>query len=336
MTLKRVGFACKLVYQDDANEITNVPDCNVSTTTVAWLNRQTRDVAVERLWFLLKNNISSTFNLVKFVSNLDQPLRMVRLGSDILPVFTHPNWKWFWKQPDVIDYCEKNFLNIGELARKTNTRLSMHPGQFVVLGSDNPDIVDRSIEEFEYHANMARWMGYGASFQDFKINVHISGKAGPEGVRRAYQRLSPEARNTITIENEEISWGLDDCLQLSDLIPIVLDLHHHNINCGEYIEVNDDRIKKIINSWRGIRPVIHYSTSREDVLIDHPQDQRPDLKLLLESGHKKSKLRAHSDFMWNDALNEWAYTHWQWADVMVECKSKNLGAHKLYKFWEQL
>ena len=52
----------------------------------------------------------------------------------------------------------------------------MHPGQFVVLASVTPDIVERSIAEFEYHANLIRWMGYGKVFQDFKCNVHISGK----------------------------------------------------------------------------------------------------------------------------------------------------------------
>ena len=81
--------------------------------------------------------------------------------------------------------------------------------------------------------DMARWMGYGKEFQDYKINVHIAGRAGPEGIRAALKRMSPEARNTITIENEEISYGLTDCLQLSDVVPIVLDIHHHWIREGE-------------------------------------------------------------------------------------------------------
>jgi UV DNA damage endonuclease len=47
-----------------------------------------------------------------------------------------------------------------------------------VLASESDEIVERSILEFEYHADMARWMGYGASWHDhgFKINVHLSGK----------------------------------------------------------------------------------------------------------------------------------------------------------------
>jgi UV DNA damage endonuclease len=222
------------------------------------------------------------------------------------------------------------------LARKNNVRLSFHPGQFTVLASDNPDIVNRSIEEFEYHATMAKWLGFGLTFQDFKINVHISGRAGPEGIRAAYKRLSPEARNCITIENEEITHDLDTVLQISDICPIVLDIHHHWINCGQYIDTSDSRIKKIIDSWRGVRPVIHYSVSREDVLPGFSITDRPELELLLESGHKKQKLRAHSNFYWNDNVNQWALTHWSWADMMCESKAKNLASFALYNKAKEL
>jgi UV DNA damage endonuclease len=185
-------------------------------------------------------------------------------------------------------------------------RLSFHPGQFCVLASANENIVERSIEEFEYHADMARWMGYGKSFQDFKINVHISGRQGPEGIRRVLGRLSPEARNTITIENEENSWGLDDCLTLGDVVPIVLDIHHNWIREGEYLDPDSDRVKRVLDSWRGVRPAMHYSVSREDLLVGHDPDTLPDMTQLLAQGFKKQKLRAHSDFMWNRAVNTWA------------------------------
>jgi hypothetical protein len=208
----------------------------------------------------------------------------------------------------------------------------MHPGQFVVLASDRADVVDRSIEEFEYHADMVRWMGYGKRYQDFKINVHIAGRAGPSGIKAALKRLTPEARNCITIENDEISWGIEDSLELVDDLALVLDIHHHWIKTGEYIEANDDRIKRIIDSWRGVRPVIHYSVSREDVLVGHPGHERPSLVPLMEQGHKKGKLRAHSDFYWNDAVNEWAITHNEWADIMCESKAKNLASFELAKY----
>jgi UV DNA damage repair endonuclease len=200
-----------------------------------------------------------------------------------------------------------------------------------VLASENDNIVNRSIEEFEYHADMARWMGYGTSFQDFKINVHISGKRGPAGIRAALTRLSPEARNCITIENDEMSWGLEASLELVDDVALVLDLHHHWIATGEYIDYRDDRIKSIQDSWRGVRPVVHFSTSREDVLVDHNCDVRPDLEVLLAAGYKKQKLRAHSDFAWNAACNAWALEHGSWADIMVEAKGKNLASGQLYE-----
>jgi len=177
---------------------------------------------------------------------------------------------------------------------------------------------------------MARWMGYGRTFQDFKINVHISGRAGPAGIKAVIPRLSPEARNCLTIENDEISWGIDSSLELADTCALVLDIHHHWVMTGEYIESNDDRIKRIIDSWKGVRPVIHYSVSREDVLSGHCNQTRPVLTTLLESGHNKQKIRAHSDYYWNDAVNQWAMTHNEWADMMCESKAKNLASFTLY------
>jgi len=336
----KIGFACKWI--DNSSQVDGIKpkdDCkkyNTGSTTVAWLNRQSQQVAEEKLWDLMKNNIESIRLLVERVGSLDEDLRMVRLSSDILPVYTQPTWSWFWRLSDVRGYCERAFKQVGDAARKNNVRLSFHPGQFCVLASDSPDIVNRSIEEFEYHADMARWMGYGQSFQDFKINVHISGRQGPAGIKRALTRLSPEARNCITIENDEISWGIDASLELVNDLALVLDIHHHWVKTGEYIEADDDRIKRVIDSWRGVRPVIHYSVSREDVLVGHCAATRPELEPLLETGYKKGKLRAHSNFYWNKPVNDWALTHNEWADMMCESKAKNLASRSLYEYRQTL
>ena len=279
----------------------------------------------------MEGNIEAVRKLVERVGTLDENLRMVRLSSDILPVYTEPSWGRFWRNPDVRSYCERAFGVVGDLARQRGVRLSMHPGQFCVMASESDDIVTRSIEEFEYHADMARWMGYGQTFQDFKINVHISGRRGPQGIRDAIKRLTPEARNCLTIENDEISWGIDSSIDLVNDCALVLDIHHHWIHTGEYIDENDDRVKRIIDSWRGQRPVIHYSVSREDLLVGHSGSQRPALLPLMESGYKKGKLRAHSDFYWNTAVNEWALSFNQQFDIMCESKGKNLASFALHK-----
>ena len=332
---KRIGFACKWIdHPHQVDGIKPKDDCkkyNTGATTVAWLNRQTKDVAEQKLWDLMVQNIESTRLLVERVGNLNERLRMVRISSDLLPVYTERSWSYFWQRSDVRAYCEQWFSKVGELARSRNVRLSFHPGQFCVLASDNPDVVSRSIDEFEYHVDMARWMGYGKTFQDFKINVHIAGRAGTDGFRAAYQRLSTEARNTLTIENEEISYGLDDCLRISDLVPIVMDIHHHWIREGEYIQPDDHRVKRVIDSWRGLRPVCHYSVSREDVLVEHCVNTLPDHAQLLSQGYKKQKLRAHSNFYWNDAVNDWALTFNDQFDIMAESKAKNLASFKLYE-----
>ena len=271
--VRRIGFACKYMHPDQTQKKKLLEEIqrplNTRSTTVQWLNRQTKEVAEQRLWDIMVHNIESYKNLINYVGGLKNELRMVRLGSDVLPVYTEPTWSYFWRKDDVRAYCEKHFRPVGDLARKLDVRLSMHPGQFTVLASDNPDIVERSIEEFEYHVDVARWMGFGQQYQDFKINVHISGRKGPAGIIDVYPRLSTEARNTITIENDENSWGIEASLELRKHLALVLDIHHHWVKTGEYILPTDDRFLRIVDSWRGVRPVIHYSVSREDILVDH-------------------------------------------------------------------
>ena len=338
-SVKRIGFACKYMHPDQTQTKKILEELqrplNTRSTTVAWLNRQSQEVAETRLWEIMLHNTESARRLVEYVSTLPKDLRMVRLGSDILPVYTESTWSYLWRRNDIIDTMVPHFAAIGELARRTGVRLSFHPGQFCVLASVNPEIVNRSIEEFEYHADMARWMGYGRSFQDFKINVHISGRQGPDGIRAVLPRLSPEARNCLTIENDEMCWGLDASLELVNDCALVMDIHHHWIRDGEYIENNDDRIKRVIDSWRGVRPVIHYSVSREDLLLGHCGNTRPDLNALLEQGYKKAKLRAHSDYYWNNAVNDWALTFRDQFDIMCESKAKNLASYTLYEHEKQ-
>ena len=338
-SVQRIGFACKYMYRNQSIKKRILEDyqrpLNTRSTTVQWLNRQTKAVAEERLWDIMVHNIASYRKLIEYVGSLNPELRMVRLGSDVLPVYTQRDWSYFWQRPDVVAYCEREFAKVGEVAKRLDVRLSMHPGQFTVLASDSQEIVERSIEEFEYHVNVIRYMGYGQTWQDFKCNVHISGRQGPAGIKAALQRLTPEARNTITIENDENKWGLDASLELEKDVALVLDIHHHWCNsAGEYIKPTDDRFKRVIDSWRGVRPAIHYSVSREDCLVNHSVNVKPDFQALLEQGYKKAKMRAHSDYYWNTAVNDWALSFLPYADIMCESKCKNLASIALHKYNE--
>ena len=56
----------------------------------------------------------------------------------------------------------------------------------------------------------------------------------------------------------------------------------------------------------------------------------PDMNTLLESGHKKQKLRAHSDYYPNKRVNEWAWSFTKDFDIMCESKMKNLASIQFY------
>ena len=341
-SIQRIGFCCKYMDPDQSQKPKILKEkqqrYSERSTTVAWCNRQEKSVAEERLLDIVTHNMQSAYNLVEYVSTLPAERRMVRLGSNQIPMATEPNWRYVFEDPTVVKELEKGFGKIGDLARAEDVRLSFHPGQFTVLASDKPDVVERSIDEFEYHVNMARWMGYGKQFQDFKCNVHISGRQGAQGIIDILPKLSPEARNIMTIENDEMCHGLDESLKLVDHVALVLDIHHHWIRDEEYIQPDDDRVKRVIDSWRGVRPAMHYSYSRDEWLdqsttIDSNDrhSELQDLSILLETGGKKQKLRAHSDYYPNYHANEWALSFWPDFDIQCEAKAKNLASQQLYE-----
>jgi UV DNA damage endonuclease len=335
MTTPRIGFCCK--WLNDPSETGGMKvnakdrDINGRSTTMRWL-REHKEEAEQRQWDIMNHNARAALLMVERVGTLPPERRMVRLGSEMLQGYTEPSWIDWWQRPEIQDHCEKIFAPVGEAARRLGVRISFHPGQFCVLASEADEIVERSILEFEYHADMARWMGFGSSWHDhgFKINVHLSGKGGPEKFLRTLKRLSPEARNLITIENDEISNGLDTTLLVAEHVALVLDIHHHWINTGEYIDSTDARVQRVIESWRGVRPALHYSISREDLLVGHDPGTRPNLDALLAGGFKKQKLRAHSDFYWNHACNDWALTFADQFDIQCEAKGKNLASEQVY------
>ena len=233
--------------------------------------------------------------------------RMLRLGSDMLPAYTEPNFGHLSKTNYITSKVADKLNTIGIKARNNQVRLSMHHGQFCVLASDREEVVKKSIEEFEYHVDIARWMGYGKSFQDFKINVHISGRQGPEASKRP-EKLSSEARNTITIENEENAG--------SRFLPRTRETRStcfgYSSPIGVIVTVNTFlRMMTVLSGLLivgGCGPRVTISVSREEHLPEHRTDIKPDFTSLCEQDLNKQKLRAHSDYMWNTAVNEWAGT----------------------------
>ena len=303
-----------------------------------WLREHPGD-AEQRQHDIMNHNTAAAVRMIERVGQLPPERRMVRLGSEMLQGYTEKNWIDWWQRREIQDHLAKIFAPVGEAARKHDVKISFHPGQFCVLASETPDIVERSILEYEYHVDMARWMGYGKSWHDgCKINVHISGRQGPEGIIKVLPRLSTEARNLITIENDEMGWGLDATLKLEKHVALVLDIHHHLIRDEEHIRPNDDRVKRVIDSWRGVRPTLHYSYFRDEALLpafnacpELMHNNLHDIRVLLSFGCKKQKLRAHSDLFPNQKTNAWALSFRDNFDIQTEAKGKNMAAQQVYE-----
>ena len=331
---KRVGFCCKWI--DHEGQINGIPEgaparaLNTRSTTLTWMNaNKAKHQADIKLKSIVQHNLKSVELLVERVGQREPIYRMVRIGSDVLPFYTEPYWRTFYRQPGIVRILEDGFERIGKLARHYGVRLSFHPGEFTVLASHRPDVVERSIDEMEYHGDMIHMMGYGKDFQDIKMNVHIAGQLGAQGIIDIIPRLTPIVQNTMTIENSETNWGIEESLKLVDHCALVLDIHHHWVKTGEFIQPDDPRVSRIVDSWRGVRPVIHFSSPREDVLVDHDPDVLPDhAALIAMDGMNRMKLRSHSDYFWNNRLNEWAWSFSDQFDIQLECKAKNLAQVK--------
>ncbi|MBQ0821141.1 UV damage endonuclease UvsE [Microvirga sp. HBU67558] len=327
----RFGFCCKYIPED--GDAQSGRAMNTSTVTMAYLGRLDPRAAFDKLSAVVSHNLEAFRLQIAHVATRPTIERLHRLSSDLLPGYTHPGCREFYRDPDLRRLIETKLAATGRFARDSDVRLSMHPGQFCVIASANPAAAANGLAEFEYHAEIMALMGYGDGWHPHgaHINIHGGAKAlGAEGIRSGLAHLSNTARNLITIENDEVSFGLDDLLPLTDDVPLVLDLHHHWImSQGEYIEPGDPRIARIIASWRGARPVSHVSVSREDLLPDQDIGSLPDFQALIAAGIKPRDLRAHSDLMWNEAINDLVMRHLEWSDFEIEAKLKNIASEGL-------
>lgn len=314
----KIGFACKVITSP---EFVDPSTFHTKSTTVTALSKLTVDEQMNKLDLLITHNLQAILNLVTVVSTLDPMLRMVRLPGDILPLYTHPITTNYYNDNTVMMFIQSQLASIGEIAKRTGTRLSFHPAQMILLSSVHDDVTIRSILELEYHVKLAQMMGFCQSFQDIKCNIHVNG-GGVESFRSNWKKLSPELKQIITVENDEYTSSISDCITLKDLCPVVFDIHHQWIYSGEYVDHTNDVIKHVVESWRGITPTMHASVSQARLLKNGTPSQ-----------YSRPELRRHSSLLWDDAVNDILYGYHNVAkfDIMVEAKMKNLASFGLYE-----
>jgi UV DNA damage endonuclease len=312
---QRIAWVCN--WLDPSLPAKEQSALNLRDTTVTALQRLEPKAAIEKLIGLVRINGETL---------LTQIARMV---SNVLPAYSHPAIRPLYDDPALRRVAETSLTPAGEAARRGGVRLSMHPGQYTVLSTEKPGTRAAAVADIEYHTDVMRLLGHAGGWHPHgaHINVHAGGRpAGIEGFRAGLAMLSEDARGLLTVENEETAYGIDDLLPLADDLAIVLDLHHHWVVTGEYMEPDDPRIARIIQSWRGTRPVIHISAPKPELMPGQDPETLPDRAALIAAGISARDLRAHAARLWNRPHAAWAARHLAWADIEVEAKEKNLAS----------
>lgn len=190
----------------------------------------------ERLIQCINYNLATLIEILRF--NINNNFMFFRISSGIIPFASHPICKFDWK-----DYFKSDFTKIGQLIKKHNIRISMHPDQFVLINAKNQDIIANSVKELEYHTELLDAMGLDHSA---KVQIHIGGIYGDKErskkqfIANYKNLLSEEIKKRLVIENDDHLYNLKDCIEIHGYtnIPILFDVFHH-IYFNNNLSVND-------------------------------------------------------------------------------------------------
>jgi len=264
-----------------------------------------KNASEDNLRRIISKNLDALESIINY--NIHNEIKLFRISSDIIPLGSHPlnTIKWW------VEY-ENRLASIGNLIKKANIRVSMHPGQYTVLNSINSDVVGRAIKDLEYHCRFLHSLGCD---QSCKIVLHIGGiysdkQASMERFISNYKRLNIHVKNRLVIENDDKSYSIEDVLMIFQRtgIPVVFDNLHHSLNkSSESLSVYDwiDKCKKTWTSKDG-KQKIHYSQQNINGV----------------RGAHSNTIKSY------DFLRFYNGLHSKDIDIMLEVKDKNLSAKK--------
>jgi len=204
----RVGYAC-------VNTQLRSP---ARTTRLA-------NVTPQRLLELTLANLDALEAILRW--NAAHGIVVFRLTSNLVPFASHPvNGVRWW------ELLGDRFANLGALMSLHAMRLSTHPGQYTVLASTRPDVVDSALRELDYHGRLLDAFGLDRSH---RIVLHVGPVAGEaDGIRDrfagGFARLSAAAAERLVHENDE-RWTLASVLPLAERLglPVAFDVFHHSL-----------------------------------------------------------------------------------------------------------
>lgn len=228
-----------------------------------------------------------------------------RINSQIFPLKTHPDCGYELDDLPGVSAIEKELEAVRLFATANDIRLTMHPDQFTLLSSPNPDVTRRSLAELDYHVEFAKRVGVDV------INIHGGGAYGnkPDALlrlRKTIDTLNPALRSRLTIENDDRVYTPQDLMPVCrDMnIPLVYDVHHHR--CLPDGWSGEEATDMALATWNR-EPLFHISSPLGTWDAKQP--------------------RKHDDFI---AIDDFP-TFWQglYITVEVEAKSKEIAVLRL-------
>ena len=173
---------------------------------------------------VVANNIDALKRSFEYCSKND--IGAFRVSSDIVPhLFNLLDLEIIRKTE--IEYIQKELRSID----KMGLLLSMHPGQYVNMGSPTKSVVENSVRGLKEHFFVAECLGIE------EINIHIGGAYGDkEAAKKRFivnmtELLSKDEMGIITIENDELNYGIEDVVEVAKKLGIraVFDIHHERV-----------------------------------------------------------------------------------------------------------
>ena len=221
-----------------------------------------------------------------------------------------------------IEEVRSDLLETGRVANQYQLQLSTHPSQYFVLNSMREDVVERTIHSLDLIAQTLEQMELTLIPN---ITLHLGMKNGYESVDAAidtfcnnYRRLGEAARRYLVLENDHVSFTVEECLKVHEQIgiPIVFDNKHYEWNTGD-LEY-EEAVAKAVKTWptNPTRiPKLHLSSDRDN------------------------KKHAHSDYIlypdYERMVLALEKASCKECNIMLECKQKDVALLKLRKEIEE-
>ena len=259
----------------------------------------------ERLMSLIEHNLSALETVIDY--NVLNGIKLFRISSDLIPFGSSVAADIPWHE-----HLSGEFSRIGQKIMKAGMRVSMHPGQYTVLNSINNAVVERAIEDLDYHEKVLDALGLDP---EHKLVLHLGGVYGnkAQAIKRFlvhYRHLEPAVKNRLVLENDDTMFNIDNVLEASSAvdIPVVYDNLHNAANPADHAMSDLDWINLCGATWKrgdGLQK-IHYS-QQNPTKRTGAHSETIELETFLDFYHRLSAMDI---------------------DIMLEVKDKNISALK--------